>query len=117
MDPNRRASRRPRPSLLLDRLLAWAAPAVAQRHRPARVIRSLDLGDAAAYRHDRRALHDPARGTFWLNECRELEVRTQFAANAVANFGFKSGIRIIKLPVSLRFRSSHQRSPRGFANF
>ena len=40
-----------------------------------------------------------------------------FAANTVANFGFKSGTSIIRLSVSLRFRSSHQRSPRGFANF
>src|SRR5215468_2081187 len=39
-----------------------------------------------------------------------------FAANEVANFGFKSGTRIIELLVS-RFRSSHQRLPQGFANF
>src|SRR5262249_49515928 len=64
---HRRPPRWPRQPLLLDRLLARAAPAVAQRHRPARVIRSLDLGDTAAHRHDRRAVHDPARGTFWLN--------------------------------------------------
>src|SRR6478735_5488486 len=50
-------------------------------------------------------------------ECREPEVRTPFAAIAVANFGFKSGAKIIRLLVSLRFRSSHQRSPRSLANF
>ena len=39
------------------------------------------------------------------------------AAKAVANFGFKRGTRIIKWLVSLRFRSSLQRSPQGCANF
>src|SRR5262249_51151135 len=40
-----------------------------------------------------------------------------FAAGTDANFGFKSGTRIIALLVSLRFRSSHKCPPRGFANF
>src|SRR5262249_30976541 len=40
-----------------------------------------------------------------------------FPAKRVANVGFKSGTRIIELLVSLRFRSSHQRSPRPLANF
>ncbi len=41
----------------------------------------------------------------------------RFRGKTVANFGFKSGTRIMKLLVPPRFRSSHQRSPHGFANF
>jgi hypothetical protein len=41
------------------------------------------------------------------HKCREPEVRIIFAARAFANFGFKSGTRIIDLLVSFRFRSSY----------
>src|ERR1700730_12063898 len=61
MAAHRCAPRRPRQSLLLDPLRARPAPAVGERHRPAGAAREPHLGDAAAHRHDRRALHDPAR--------------------------------------------------------
>ncbi len=40
-----------------------------------------------------------------------------YAASRIANFGFKSGTRIIELLVSRRFRSSHENAPRVLANF
>ena len=39
-------------------------------------------------------------------QCPEPEVRAHRAANAIANFGFKRGTRIIELLVVLGFRSS-----------
>src|SRR5207245_8358097 len=62
----------------------------------------------AITRHSIRS--EPQGATVW---CREPEVR---AASAFANFGFKSGTRIIELLVSLCFRSSHSRPPQGCAN-
>ena len=50
-----------RQPVLLDRVCARAAAAVAQRNRPPGAAREPDLGDAVAHRHDRRAVHDPAR--------------------------------------------------------
>src|SRR5947208_16908520 len=51
------------------------------------------------------------------DQCPEPEVRAHRAANAIANFGFKGGTRIIELLVVLGFRSSHENVPRNDANF
>ena len=61
---HRAAPRRARQSVLLDRVRAQPAAVRAQRHRSAGDRRQAHLGDAAAPRHDRRAVHDAARGDF-----------------------------------------------------
>ena len=57
---DRSAPGRPRQRLLLDRLCAHAWDAAGRRLRHFRAVRQPHRGDAAAARHDRRAVHDQA---------------------------------------------------------
>jgi hypothetical protein len=62
---------------------------------------------------------DQVRGGLSLEHALVPRTRSShdFSAGTIANFGFKSGTRIMKLPVSLSIPKFAQRSPRMLANF